>query len=855
VSYSSSQKHITLVVHGIENTTNVIQQCQSNAKVRICACINASGPSITIGLDAYKTGLVKASGKGVKLKFVTEVTGENIYYCKELIKMGEVRHLDGVRGNFVVTEGEYTAFGVLHESTVPSQLIYSNVKELVEQEQYIFDTLWNRAIPAQHIVEEMEDGRPAEKTEVIYGEENVMDAIVAWQRKSEKRWNLSVECNVPRFSMSERIRKGYPDAIARGVEIRYITEITKDNLDYCKELMNFAQVRHLDGIVGNFVVSEKEYLGEASGKEFLSYLIYSNKREIVDQQNYIFENLWKNGIPAEKRIRLIEQGTIPTETRIIEDPTDIASKIRTEILNSSEIIACSQPGRLQLIYDNFFDNYREVLSRQREGKHKGIRLIVTIDRNTINLVKKFVEVGVQVRHVRNLLPLSFVVTDKEVQANLEDIDSRKMIQSLLTSNEPVYVKQFASTFEQLWDKGIDAKLRMDDIEEGNDNEIEVIQNPARALQLYREAIAIAEKEIMLIFPTTKVFVRQKDLGIVDKLKDMAQERQVKVRILAPSNTSVDLELADLLEGVDGRMDIRYFESMSARATILIVDKKLSLVMELKDDSKDTFFGAVGLSTYSSSRGGVLSYAAMFENLWAQIELMAQLKEANEQLEVHDKMQKEFINVAAHELRTPIQPILSLADALRSDVTTTEGQEILDIVIRNAERLQRLAEDILDIARIESQSFLLNKEVFCLNELLSDTIGGIKNGMRDRIHDINLVFRPEVEKVFVEADNSRIAQVISNLINNALRFTRSGTVSVIMETKGGNIIVSVKDTGSGIDPAIIPRLFTKFATKSITGTGLGLFISKSIIEAHGGKIWADNNLNEKGATFTFSLPLV
>jgi signal transduction histidine kinase len=614
-------------------------------------------------------------------------------------------------------------------------------------------------------------------------------------------------------------------------------------------------VRHLDGLIGNFVVSEKEYLGEASGKEFLSYLIYSSKREIVDQQNYIFENLWKNGLPAEKKISLIEEGTIPTETRILEDPADIASKIRTEILNSNKIIACSQPGRLQLIYDNFFDNYREVLSKQREGQHKGIRLIVTIDRNTIDLVKKFVEVGVQVRHVRNLLPLSFVVTDKEVQANLEDIDSRKMIHSLLTSNEPAYVKQFASTFEQLWDKGIDAKLRIDDIETGIDNEIEVIQNPARALQYYREAIALAEKEIMLIFPTIKAVIRQKNLGIVDKLSDMAQERQVKVRILAPSNTSVDLDLANLTEAVDERMDIRYFESMSAPATILIVDKKISLVMELKDDSKDTFFGAVGLSTYSSSRGGVLSYAAMFENLWAQIELMAQLKEANEQLKVHDKMQKEFINVAAHELRTPIQPILSLADALRSDVTTTEGQEILDIVIRNAERLQRLAEDILDVTRIESQSFLLNKEVFCLNELLSDAIGGIKNGIGDRIHDINLIFRPEVKNVFVEADNSRIAQVISNLINNALRFTRSGIVSIIMETKGGNVIVSVKDTGSGIDPAIVPRLFTKFATKSITGTGLGLFISKSIIEAHGGKIWAENNLNEKGATFTFSLPLV
>ena len=186
---------------------------------------------------------------------------------------------------------------------------------------------------------------------------------------------------------------------------------------------------------------------------------------------------------------------------------------------------------------------------------------------------------------------------------------------------------------------------------------------------------------------------------------------------------------------------------------------------------------------------------MFENLWTQIELMAQLKEANEQLKVHDRMQKEFINVAAHELRTPIQPILSLTEALRSDVTTTEGQVIVDIIIRSAERLQRLAEDILDVTRIESQSFHLSKEIFSLNELLLDTVRGIKNGIGNQIHhDINLVYTPKIEPVFVEADKSRIAQVISNLINNALRFTRSGIVSITMETKDDHVNVSVKDTG-------------------------------------------------------------
>ena len=248
---------------------------------------------------------------------------------------------------------------------------------------------------------------------------------------------------------------------------------------------------------------------------------------------------------------------------------------------------------------------------------------------------------------------------------------------------------------------------------------------------------------------------------------------------------------------------------------------------------------------------------MFENLWTQIELTAQLKEANERLNVHDRMQKEFINVAAHELRTPIQPVLALSQHLLSqdsylDVKLT--QQYLDIIVRNAIRLQRLAEDILDVTRIETQSFHLSKEIFSLNELLLDTIGGIKNGIGNRIHDINLVYTPKIESLSVEGDKSRIAQVISNLINNALKFTRSGIVSIMMDTKEDHVIVSVKDTGSGIDSEVISRLFTKFATKSMTGTGLGLFISKSIIEAHGGIIQGENNIDENGATFRFTLPV-
>jgi signal transduction histidine kinase len=171
-------------------------------------------------------------------------------------------------------------------------------------------------------------------------------------------------------------------------------------------------------------------------------------------------------------------------------------------------------------------------------------------------------------------------------------------------------------------------------------------------------------------------------------------------------------------------------------------------------------------------------------------------------------------------------------------------------------MQRLAEDILDATRIESHLLKLNKERFDLNELISNAVQDYRNGIEKDNRGIKLLDSPSKQDIVVEADRSRLTQVISNLLSNAIKFTTEGTISVSTEKKDDNqVIVSVKDTGSGIDHEILTRLFSKFSAKSFEGTGLGLFISKNIVEAHGGKIWAENNSDGKGATFAFSLPIV
>jgi signal transduction histidine kinase len=224
-----------------------------------------------------------------------------------------------------------------------------------------------------------------------------------------------------------------------------------------------------------------------------------------------------------------------------------------------------------------------------------------------------------------------------------------------------------------------------------------------------------------------------------------------------------------------------------------------------------------------------------------------LASANEQLKVHDRLQKEFINVAAHELRTPTQAILGYAELLQMD--PADRDEMIKAIYRNSIRLQRLTSDILDVTRIESEALKIDKEEFSLN----DVIQGAMEDAKSQLADGKVKFAYEPEDISVHADKGRIMQVIANLLDNAAKFTKEGTITISAERRNGQAIVSVKDTGAGIDPEIMPRLFSKFATKSDKGTGLGLFISRSIMEAHGGRIWCSNNSGGRGATFSFSLP--
>src|SRR5215831_8377048 len=328
--------------------------------------------------------------------------------------------------------------------------------------------------------------------------------------------------------------------------------------------------------------------------------------------------------------------------------------------------------------------------------------------------------------------------------------------------------------------------------------IEIIQDPVEIQNLVFSLIQTAIEEILVMYSSANAFHRQERAGKIQLLKEAATERGVKVRILTPEDELI-IETARKLMMVQeagqqahDNIGIRYIQPhLQTKVTIIIVDRKYSLAVELKDDTKQTPIEAIGLATYSNSQSTVLSYVSIFESLWTQMELYQKLKESEE-------VKDDFVHIAAHELRAPIQPILGLAEILRSKQTDVgQDAEYLDVIIRNAKRLQRLTEDILDISRIESKSLDLKKESFNLSEMISSAIADSNNQVaKEHKDNLKLEFIDLKENIFITADKGRINQVISNLLCNAIKFTKAGTLSITAAAVPNinEIVVSITDTG-------------------------------------------------------------
>jgi signal transduction histidine kinase len=431
------------------------------------------------------------------------------------------------------------------------------------------------------------------------------------------------------------------------------------------------------------------------------------------------------------------------------------------------------------------------------------------------------------------------------------LNEKEPVTQTIYSNAKVILEQHRYFFETLWNKAIPAEQRIRELEEGVEREfVEVITDGVRAAQLIVEFAKSVKREAQLILPQPMTMERAGKLGMWDLLIEAANNG-AQIQVISPI-TKNNEHLAN--EIAARAPSIKILPGPISAAGMFIADNKRYFRAEDKDPQASEAADAISVMIYSNNTSGVKSFRSLFEILWQQLEMY-------EELNAHYAMQREFINIAAHELRTPIQALLGINDLIEAKVDSSKekvelSRADIEMMIRNVTRLERLSANILDASRIESKTLKLNKEVFDLNQKVLQVIDDVKMSIRGGRNEIKIFSNAMIDKLEVYADKSRVFQVLSNLIRNSIRFSNEegATITVNIGKKEGYAVVEVRDNGRGIDPEIMPRLFTKFATKSYQGVGLGLFISKSIVEAHGGKIWAENNSDGRGATFNFILPI-
>jgi two-component system, OmpR family, sensor histidine kinase VicK len=498
---------------------------------------------------------------------------------------------------------------------------------------------------------------------------------------------------------------------------------------------------------------------------------------------------------------------------------------------------------------------KTILATANKNNHVEQRYLFEITKDNIQYCRNLMRIVGNDNHFCHSddIEANFVVSEKEY---LGSITLKEPHQQAIYSNMESIVEQHISIFDTLWHKAIPAEQMVEAIQEGIEPEFyDVISDYERAQEKYIDLAKSIDKEGLLLFANSKAMIRANKIGVIDYLIEASAKKGALVRIVCP----LAEENSEIVEMISKRApDIRilnYDNNTSSHSGLFIADRAKLMRFELKEPKAEQFSEAIGFVIFSNNKVSVESSKSFFELIWNERIQQEKLKEY-EKLKEADKMKTEFINVAAHELRSPIQPVLGFSEfLLKKEGNIEQYRDLLNAINRNAKRLQRLTENILDVTKIESHTLDLHKEKVNINEEIRKVI----HDVNCQIHNsdkLKIVFLEPENSVYVEADKIRLYQTIANLLINAIKFTKEGNITVSAGVKDNNneITISVKDSGEGIHPVIMPRLFTKFVTRSNMGTGLGLFISKSIIEAHGGRIWAENNADGKGATFSFSLPL-
>jgi signal transduction histidine kinase len=703
----------------------------------------------------------------------------------------------------------------------------------------------------------------SETTESVNNDKDASSRLLNLIKNVNTSLDISISSDkLPFFIKSSDFLDSCKTLLKRDIQIRFILQSPPKSAEDYKHISSIAsKIKYLEGIQGISAISDSEYFSlDSNTVDPQYYNVFSTRsKTILSIVKKSFDTLFLNAISyLETSTQTGDEFNIFPPSMRFKVDVEISDQIIHFLSDSKFVYIYSTIGGMLLGYQNYLEQFEQIQNRAKVKEHKGIRWITSIrTRNDLRLVRNLLQMGIDVRHTPDRPPFDFALSNKYFACTIErNEESKLVIDNMLLNDDRANLTFYNMIFEKLWESAVDAQDRIKEMERGNDDNIVVVSDSNESLHKLFELFTLAKKEILIILPSTNGFFRTEMSGGF-KMIDRIGAKGIRVRVL----TLPDQENSFEIRKIKSKYPNIYFRDLEQVITsfnrIMVFDKENTVIWEVTDDDQLKFTEALGKAIFIDGLKTSETIASIFDSLWTQSEIHNRLKEAHEKVKVHDKMQSRFMDLVAHELRTPLQSILGITEILRKDINNNDQNFMLQIIMSNARRLRRLSENILDITRLEGNILYLNKEEFSFNELVKSTIADYITNIEYN-KSVLFEYKNFDKEYVVMADKFRITQVIQNLVDNSIRFTESkGKIVLTLSDKIVHskeiVVLSVTDNGEALRPEILSRLFTKFSSDSYYGVGIGLYLCRKIVEAHHGRIWAINNKNKSGCTFSFGIP--
>jgi len=536
-----------------------------------------------------------------------------------------------------------------------------------------------------------------DNVQTIQNDENVLDRLYRLIKNVKSRLDILAGIDglillgsYPEFSkLCERLKQ--QGGTIRGI----IKNPTQNYPDFQFIYKSFTEIKQLDNIRGIVATSESEYIRlncDTAGTTVLNGT-YSKSEDLLSASHAYFEALYSNAaifknqsVVTSDDIDLNDLPPLPPSTPRFEIDKKIADRLSYFLDNSEFINIYSSIGGMLFEFQNYFENFDSIIAKEKNGLHSGIRWLTSIrNKNEIDLIKSLAKSGIKIRHINEKPAYDFALSDRYFASTVERInDGRMVIDNLFLNDDQANLSFYNMIFEKLWKDGIDFEERLNEIENKADDKIDILYDSNEVMHRIYELFALAKNEILIILPSINGFYRSELEGGFKMLNELGV-KGVKLRVLTipdSENTKETNKIKSKYQNIAFR-DLE--TSMASFNRILVFDNKTTVVWEVVDDDQQKFTQALGMAVFIESIKTSETITVIFNNLWNQSEIHKRLKDAHEKLKGQGKMQSRFMDLVAHELRTPLQSILGITEILKNEIKDNDQNFLLRIAISNAKK--------------------------------------------------------------------------------------------------------------------------------------------------------------------------